>query len=319
MRQTIVILFAVCFVPAPPRLGADTPGRTSEVVPPSTGSVLTSPCDFGPELEGEQGLIVVPERIAPPREVAKSPFTSYGSPRANLPRRATTNDHPSSYSREGPGDFVTETQIREENLRRMPIGLVSEIREYVKKRDVIIVNQRGNANVPGLQGDGMNWHTPGSDLDEPLSIPKASRRLADSAAEAFERWHSRGVDLAGYDILNMVADIDDLRVAFGYDTIALRGGSFGSQWSLAYMRRWPDRVDRALLFGIEPLDHAYDSPQGIWNVFEKLESKWSSRAKSSCPPKVCWEHFGRSSRGWRRRRPPFACNIRLQTLPQASP
>jgi pimeloyl-ACP methyl ester carboxylesterase len=148
-------------------------------------------------------------------------------------------------------------------------GLLRKVQYMQRTRDVIYVSQRGNPKAPGLAPP--LWVTPlPAPLDQPAS-PAATRK---SQRDAFNlelaRWSTLGVDLSGYDILNIVDDLYELRAALGYGKVILYGCSFGSQWSLAYLKRWPDTVDRALLSGVEPLDYAYDSPDDVWSSLARL-------------------------------------------------
>ena len=70
---------------------------------------------------------------------------------------------------------------------------------------------------------------------------------------------------------------------FDYGKICLWGGSFGSQSSIAYMKRYPQNVDRAVLTGVEPLDCGYDSPDGIWETLERLERLVKDEGKIELP------------------------------------
>jgi len=47
-------------------------------------------------------------------------------------------------------------------------------------------------------------------------------------------------------------DLDDVRAALGYRKIVLSGGSYGTFFSLVYMRQHPDRVESAVLDGVAP-------------------------------------------------------------------
>ena len=246
---------------------------------PAPGSVLLSPCEFHGAISGQQGLIVVPENhSAPDSRVIAVHFLRFPAAKpSSLP--------PVFFLPGGPGGYVDEASVAA--WARIPKGRYStllEIRHYNEHRDVFIVNHRGNADGPGLQSESLHWFIGAGRLDTARTIEAVSRRAAVGAKQAFDRWQARGMDLAGYDIINMVEDIDDIRTAFGFDKIILRGGSFGSQWSFAYMKQHPQRVDRALLTAIEPLDHGYDSPQGIWNVFERLERQVVAERSLKLPP-----------------------------------
>src|SRR6185436_17373729 len=114
----------------------------------------------------------------------------------------------------------------------------------------LFVNQRGNPSVPGAAKMVATF--------APLPLDRAATPESEAAwarravQEGQEAWSRQGVDLAGYDIINIADDVEDLRKALGYQQIILRGGSFGSQWSFAILKRHPASIDRALLRGIEP-------------------------------------------------------------------
>ncbi|MEM8680056.1 MAG: alpha/beta hydrolase [Planctomycetota bacterium] len=140
------------------------------------------------------------------------------------------------------------------------------------QRDVVLVNQRG-ARKPDRRYQYFGFLIPPAPLDEPFSAEDYRAALQKAAQASIENWKGQGVDVSGYDIMNMVEDVDDLREGLGYERVLLRGTSFGSQWSFAYMQAYPERVDRAVLGGTEPIDYGYDSPQSIWHVFERLEQR----------------------------------------------
>lgn len=230
--------------------------RSAEPAAP-VGSFITIPetivSPSGQSAEGERGLFFVRENRANPasRAIAVQ-FQRFRSLDADVASGRKLRP-PVFLLAGGPGseyDFRKASTF--DKLQRMR-----------KSRDVVYVSQRGNPRATGLVSP-MWVKSPAAPLGEPgtAAVDRETQRA--TLRQALSEWSSRGVDLAGYDILNIVDDLYELRAALGYQKIALCGCSFGSQWSLSYIKRWPQTVERALLGGVEPLDYAYDSPKWLW-------------------------------------------------------
>ncbi|HEX5475313.1 MAG TPA: alpha/beta fold hydrolase [Vicinamibacterales bacterium] len=235
-------------------------------------SVFLSPFTIqgpGVSIPAEEGLLFVPENRAKAnsRTIAIEFIRIRGT-------RGTGS--PIFFLPGGPGGFVTRANISPDYLREIQFLRASG-------RDILFVNQRGNPDQP-LAPD-MRWPSSPKPLDQPATQERdrIARRAVVERTQA--EWTRRGVDLSGYDIINIADDVEDLRQALGYDRIILRAGSFGSQWSFAFLRRHQASVDRVLLRGIEPLDYGYDSPQNLWRAITRLasEADADSRLKGAIP------------------------------------
>ncbi len=162
--------------------------------------------------------------------------------------------------------------------------LASESERLRHISDVVIVDQRGFSprgeilrarhrytSVRPEGAAGREW-----DLEQFTIFAKSV------AAEFAES----EVDLEGYTVKECAGDVFDLRKALGYDKITLEATSFGSQWSFAIMRLYPEIVARALLSGVEPLDHSYDMPSYVFaallRIWESVEE--NRRFKRYLPP-----------------------------------
>lgn len=130
--------------------------------------------------------------------------------------------------------------------------------------DLVVVEQRGYT----LRGEMLTETWASQPLDQPASVRadvEGMRALARNAIAA-----NPDKDLSGYDIGQFAADVDDLRQALGYDRISLFGASFGSQWSLAVIRLYPQAVARAVLAAVEPLDNGYDMPSQVFASLQRI-------------------------------------------------
>lgn len=100
-----------------------------------------------------------------------------------------------------------------------------------------------------------------------------------AALRACRARDARASNLSAYTTDGAADDLNDLRAALGYGKIVLAGGSYGTYFSLVYMRRHPQTVESAVLDGVAPphlltlpLEDAYGSQLAMNDVVTECES-----------------------------------------------
>jgi pimeloyl-ACP methyl ester carboxylesterase len=181
----------------------------------------------------------------------------------------------------GPGNTLVG-QLKAE-LRSLP-GTLKAILRYASVGDVVLVDQRGWSE----RGEMLRFGRPlpSEPLDQPGSLARTIAATITAAKETANEYAAKRVDLRGYTVLECADDVYDLRKALGYDRITLVGTSFGSQWSFAIMRRHPEIVVRALLSGVEPLNHGFDMPSHILAGVHRMwrEAEMEPKLQPYLPP-----------------------------------
>lgn len=230
--------------PTPLAVAVAVAASLAAVAPAAAGpSVRAVPHAFtpgsGPPIPAELGALDVPEdREATGPGAHRRITLQFVRFRATTPRPGA----PIVYLAGGPGGSGIQTA----RGPRLPVFLA--LRAIA---DVIVLDQRGT----GISGDPLACaETYAMPLDQPLTraaigsaVGGASRRCADQLA-------ARGVALGGYDTVESAADLDDLRRALGVERLTLWATSYGTTLALATVQRYPDRIERMILAGVEPLD-----------------------------------------------------------------
>lgn len=129
------------------------------------------------------------------------------------------------------------------------------------EREVVLVDQRGTSAQQAL-----DCRLSGSSDDfqaylEPLFQPPLFRQCRKELEQR--------ADLRLYTTQLAVEDLDAVRAAMGYEQINLVGASYGTRFSLMYMKRYPQRVRTAYLAGLvppafrNPLYHARSAQEAL--------------------------------------------------------
>jgi pimeloyl-ACP methyl ester carboxylesterase len=122
---------------------------------------------------------------------------------------------------------------------------------FANRRDVVLVGYRGIDGSSKL------------DCPEVSDARKRHAFLTDAAYRADEaafkacaaRLESGGVDLAGYSLPERVDDLEAARRALGYGQIDLLSESAGTRTALIYAWRYPQRIHRSVMIGVNPPGH----------------------------------------------------------------
>lgn len=101
-------------------------------------------------------------------------------------------------------------------------------------------------------------------------------------------------DLSQYNTPNAVDDLDDLRAALRYDKLIFDVASYGTFTALVYMRRHPERVERAVFMGVAPpgiMNEAREFAGGAEVSLDRLAAACDHDAACSTAYPHFKEHF----------------------------
>ncbi len=146
----------------------------------------------------------------------------------------------------------------------------SEVLFYNQFFDVVLFDQRGaGRSVPQLSCDDSRQIP----LSEPFTQQSVGSAIKAVAIKCRDFWLDKGVDLASYNTVESAGDINDLRLALGYEKIILIGGSYGSHLGLHFISEYPEVVSRAIFHGLEGPDHTWDKPSDVLNTLKRIATE----------------------------------------------
>ena len=189
------------------------------------------PCTYPTEngaYRADCGTLVVPENRADPRS------RLIALPVTRILARSSHPLAPIFHLNGGPG--ITNMTFPQAN-------------RLAAQHDVVMVGYRGVDGSSVLNCPEVNAALENSaDFLGKASLSAYSQAFA-SCAQRLER---SGVDLAGYTLAEQADDIEAARVALGYQRIDLLSESAGTRLGMTYQWRYPNRVDRSVMIGVNP-------------------------------------------------------------------
>jgi len=123
---------------------------------------------------------------------------------------------------------------------------------FADKHDVVLVGYRG---VDGSSRLDCPEVTSAREHARDFLTAASYRAAAAAFEDCARRLSDDGVDLAGYSLPERVDDLDAARRALGYDRVDLLSESAGTRTAMIYAWRYPKRVHRSVMVGVNPPGH----------------------------------------------------------------
>jgi pimeloyl-ACP methyl ester carboxylesterase len=115
-----------------------------------------------------------------------------------------------------------------------------------RTRDIVLIDPRGAGKSSPLKCAALAPRDPFEELIDSDSAATSARRCLGELQAA------GNVDVSRYITPEIVADVDAVRAALGYERINLWGGSYGTRVAQEFARRYPARVRSMVLDGVAP-------------------------------------------------------------------
>jgi pimeloyl-ACP methyl ester carboxylesterase len=121
------------------------------------------------------------------------------------------------------------------------------------QRDLILFDQRGTGYSQPRLDCPERASVTGHLLAVGLTAPESQEVILDAFRRCRDRLAGQGIDLAAYHSATSAADLNDLRIALGYEKLNLYAVSYGTRLALTVMRDYPEAVRSAVLDSVYPL------------------------------------------------------------------
>ncbi len=240
----------------------DTTIHSATANRPEAGTIFLYPeripLEDGGFLNAERGMMFVPLN----RSKEKTDVIAVEVYRFKANQSANTSTPPIFFLHGGPSFSGLERSLANPGTFEERWG------PFLDVSDLVIVSQRGigPSKPTTLIETTLSAQVP----DQPFDYSAMIDELKEILTQEKQAWEDLGLDLSGFTVLEAADDINDVRKALGYKKITIWGGSFGSHWGMAFMRKYPELVERAILRGMEGPDHTYDHPGHLWNVYKRV-------------------------------------------------
>lgn len=147
----------------------------------------------------------------------------------------------------------------------------------LKNHDVVMVGYRGVDGSVILEAPEI---VEGYKIDKEPFSRENLKKLARAHRAAFDRLKKEGVDIDGYNMVEVIDDMEAARKALGYEKINLFGRSYGTRLAYIFGLRYPESIHRIIMVGVNPPGHFVWDPEIVDSYLRYYGNFWKKDAEA---------------------------------------
>jgi pimeloyl-ACP methyl ester carboxylesterase len=140
----------------------------------------------------------------------------------------------------------------------------------LKHHDLVMVGYRGVDGSVSLNSPEFIGLLK---VKNPLS-PSNFKKIGETAFSVFQRLKKEGIDIDGYNIVEVIDDMETVRKILGYEKINIYGGSFGTIYANIYGYRYPNSIHRRVMADVGIPGHQLGRGDMVEKYIKKLAEIW---------------------------------------------
>lgn len=146
------------------------------------------------------------------------------------------------------------------------------IEQIIQNRDIVIVGYRGVDGSVVLKCQCLK----DAFLSDSLTVANAQQLFADSFNLCVNKWEKQQIDISGYSMNEVVADLESTRKLLGYEQLNFISFSYGTMLSQLYQNTFSDRVNKMVLIGARPAnDFLFSKDQLNSQIYQLYKTYYS--------------------------------------------
>ena len=151
-----------------------------------------------------------------------------------------------------------------------------EFGDMIENHDIILVGYRGADSSVILQAENVIKALKEMVKTDLLS-DKSLNLFKEAVTADYEIFKNRGVDINGYNMVEVVDDLESVRISLQYDKINLLSESYGTRLAQIYSTRYGSMINRSVMIGINPPGHFLFSPTATDDIIFRILSEVTAK------------------------------------------
>jgi pimeloyl-ACP methyl ester carboxylesterase len=149
----------------------------------------------------------------------------------------------------------------------------------LSNHDFVSIGYRGVDGPVNLNSKKISRAIKG--VNDQLLGKESLSGIQNSIDQYLQELNQKGIDLNNFTIIDVIDDLEDIRLQLGYEKINLLSASYGTRLALLYGYRHPKSIRRSVMVGVNPPGHFIWDPKKTGEILRTYDELFRTQTPDS--------------------------------------